>query len=687
MAHEPPVPVESEDAPRTTRPLVIWLRRALFLVIGLLLVIWTLPRMIAMTSLRDQAVRWAEPELPPGLTVGQATFEWLEPIVLEDVELAGPTGEPMLSVDRITSEQPLWRMALNKIPRPSFRAAGFRLAVVVPEGATRLDTTWLGALPKGTGVRNLPRLQVTGGEITFYDEQRVTLSRLDDITIGVEPVDEGNAFRIHALARASHPEPDGRVELTVHLPRDPSDGSGGRMELKLDDAPLDPFDPILVDYLAGRRLAGRLDATLSANWTSSQNGTLKISAELDAHDSNIDLIGTDEVSSDSWNIESLESGCDIVWDAAESRVDIGRLEIASPDFALAGSGEIDDVRDRCVVDFRGRVDYDLNRWLDSLDESVREHVRIEGLETRQLVVRGPLVSVAEDIREVAVLGGEAAVDPLEIRADIGWRDAEVYGVRSETGLVSALVQDGEVALQPADVTVSGGRWHAGPRIRMHVTPVTIVLSGDPVLEHVQFSEEMCRTWCRYLSPMLADSTDIDGRFSLGISEMQMPLDRVSDGDIRGTFTIHSAKVGPGPLARRVVGVVGQIGSLIRRRAGGGFELTGEWMLIDDQDVDFELKDGRVHHSRLDVRIGELVVSSRGSVGLDETLAMTIAIHLPERWKELGPFLSSIAGDVIEIGVAGTLDNPRIDARPLKEFGRRAATRAAGGLLQKLLDRD
>lgn len=55
MAHESPVPVESEDAPRTTRPLVIWLRRALFLVIGLLLVIWTLPRMVAMTSLRDQA--------------------------------------------------------------------------------------------------------------------------------------------------------------------------------------------------------------------------------------------------------------------------------------------------------------------------------------------------------------------------------------------------------------------------------------------------------------------------------------------------------------------------------------------------------------------------------------------------------------------------------------------------------
>ncbi|QDU40384.1 hypothetical protein Mal4_47400 [Maioricimonas rarisocia] len=685
MAHESPTS-EPEDAPRTVRSPLIWLRRALFVVIGLMIVIWTLPRMVATTSLRQRAVHWAEPELPPGLTVGQATFEWLEPIVLEDVELNGPTGEPMLKVDRITSEEPLWRLALKKIPRPSFRAAGFRLAVVIPEGANRLDTVWLSALPKGTGIRNLPRLQVTGGQITFYDEERTMLSRLDQITIGIEPVEDGDAYDITARARASHPEPDGRVELTVHLPRDPKDGGGGRMQLLLDNAPLDPFDPVLSDYLAGRRLTGRLDATLSADWSSHSNGTLAITAELDARESDIELIGSDAESSDEWSVESLASGCDIVWDAAGSHLAIERLDISSPDFSMAGSGEIDDVRDQCLVDFRGRVDYDLKRWLDGLDESVREHIRIEGLETRQLVIRGPLVSVAEDIRDVAAAGGAAAVAPLEIRADIGWIDAEVYGVRSETGVVSALVQDGEVSLHPDDVTVSGGRWHEGPRIRMHVTPVTMVLSGDPVLEQVQFSEEMCRTWCRFLSPMLADSTDIDGRFTLGISDMQMPLDRVAESDIRGTFTIHSAKVGPGPLARRVVGLVSQISGVVRKRGGRGLELPGEWMTIDDQDVAFELKDGRVHHSQLDLRIGDLVISSRGSVGLDETLAITIAIRLPERWKELGPVLSSLAGDVIEIGVAGTLDNPQIDPRALRDFGRRAATRAAGGLLQKLLDR-
>ncbi|MFG0336138.1 MAG: hypothetical protein ACF8TS_22495, partial [Maioricimonas sp. JB049] len=295
MAHESLVP-DLKDAPRATHSPVIWLRRALFLVIGLLIVIWSLPRMVAMTSLRERAVHWAEPELPPGLRVGQATFEWLEPVVLEDVVLAGPTGEPMLSVDRITSEEPLWRMALKKIPRPSFRAAGFRLAVVIPKGATRLDTVWLSALPKGTGIRNLPRLQVTGGQITFYDEERTMLSRLDQIAVDIEPVKDGDAYDITARARASHPAPDGRVELTVHLPRNPGDGAGGQMLLRLEDAALDPFDPILVDYLAGRRLTGRMHASLSADWTSNSNGTLSITAQLDAGQSNIALIGSDQES-------------------------------------------------------------------------------------------------------------------------------------------------------------------------------------------------------------------------------------------------------------------------------------------------------------------------------------------------------------------------------------------------------
>ena len=58
------------------------------------------------------------------------------------------------------------------------------------------------------------------------------------------------------------------------------------------------------------------------------------------------------------------------------------------------------------------------------------------------------------------------------------------------------------------------------------------------------------------------------------------------------------------------------------------------------------------------------------------------IPLQDRW--LGGNLKSLMGESLRIPVTGTLDAPVIDPRPLTEFNRRIAGKAADGLLQKLL---
>ena len=58
-------------------------------------------------------------------------------------------------------------------------------------------------------------------------------------------------------------------------------------------------------------------------------------------------------------------------------------------------------------------------------------------------------------------------------------------------------------------------------------------------------------------------------------------------------------------------------------------------LVEDAEIHFQLRDGRLHHEGLRVGFPEidpdLVVSSRGSIGLDETL--DLHLELPRLRKD------------------------------------------------------
>jgi hypothetical protein len=49
-------------------------------------------------------------------------------------------------------------------------------------------------------------------------------------------------------------------------------------------------------------------------------------------------------------------------------------------------------------------------------------------------------------------------------------------------------------------------------------------------------------------------------------------------------------------------------------------------------------------------------------------------------------LSRLKGEVVTVRIGGTLDNPTVDRRALIDFGKRLGAKAAGGLLQNLLEK-
>ena len=112
--------------------------------------------------------------------------------------------------------------------------------------------------------------------------------------------------------------------------------------------------------------------------------------------------------------------------------------------------------------------------------------------------------------------------------------------------------------------------------------------------------------------------------------------------------------------------------------------------MTDQQIEFQVADGRVYHRNLEFIVDDVPVRSQGSVGFDQTLALMIEVPIMEKWVEKERLLRSLAGEKIQIPVQGTFQQPRIDERAVANLSQKllqgVANEAIGGELNRALDK-
>jgi hypothetical protein len=168
----------------------------------------------------------------------------------------------------------------------------------------------------------------------------------------------------------------------------------------------------------------------------------------------------------------------------------------------------------------------------------------------------------------------------------------------------------------------------------------------------------------------------------------VPLDDPKRADLGGQLLVHSVRVMPGPLAREFLLIAEQIEALRKSRDVPQVlsRQTQTWLAIDDRAIDFRVTDGRVHHRGLEFRVGDVLVRSEGSVGLDETLAIALEIPILREWLDKEPVLRGLAGQTIRVTVNGTFAKPEIDRRALRDVTGQILRSAAQGAIEDQLGR-
>ena len=376
------------------------------------------------------------------------------------------------------------------------------------------------------------------------------------------------------------------------------------------------------------------------------------------------------------------------YDPATDVAQFNELHATSETASLAAQGNLSALTAAPVVDLHGTIAYDLQSMTEKLRPRFGQNIQLAGRHSQPFLVKGPLMSSSAEVGTFvstteAAAGPPVSAIPRELRAQVrfGWENADVFGIPLSATQIDALLNDGVITTTPLDVQIHGGQVHLEPTVDLN--QMQLVIAPGSVVQNLEITPEMCRSWMKYVTPLLADAANASGRFSVNLEDASVPLEKMTATQLAGQLSIHEAQIQPGPIAVRLVSLVDQISNVIgKKNAVAGLVGTDKkWFSISNQNVDFQMQEGRVFHRNLQIGLGDVQIRSEGWVGVDQSLSFVVAVPLLDKWIGNEPILAGLKGHEIKVPIQGTLSQPRIDNSAVSQL----SNQLLGGSARQFLE--
>jgi hypothetical protein len=158
---------------------------------------------------------------------------------------------------------------------------------------------------------------------------------------------------------------------------------------------------------------------------------------------------------------------------------------------------------------------------------------------------------------------------------------------------------------------------------------------------------------KLLAPDVQSDREVAGEISLSFNKLRIPLGVAKDQEFKqleaeGKLMLHQ-------VASEVKSPLWQ-GLILMLADMNGVQPPKVISLVEESEIHFEMRNGRLHHDGQ--RIGfpeidpELVISSRGSIGIDETLDLDLEMpRLRKHQRDKGPLRCHVTGTILEPKIA------------------------------------
>jgi len=209
------------------------------------------------------------------------------------------------------------------------------------------------------------------------------------------------------------------------------------------------------------------------------------------------------------------------------------------------------------------------------------------------------------------------------------------------------------------------------RIRQQVTgQKQLVVDECLLLDHVTLPPDATAQNMSLIAPILAQSTHISGTASVRLNETVIPLNgQTPEIYVSGQAVFHALD------ARLKQDWVQQLAAVVGRATN--VDVPGRITVARDSVVSFQVHRGGIHHDGMAFLLPELaggvVGQTSGTIGLDESLDLDLAIQIPDNLQPADPILSQFVrmlNGPLRAKVKGTVSVPRLEfATPNEMLGR------------------
>ncbi len=325
-------------------------------------------------------------------------------------------------------------------------------------------------------------------------------------------------------------------------------------------------------------------------------------------------------------------------------------------------------------------------------------LRMDEISRRLSTLSGTSIQVAgvqETPLAIHVNRGDNSEVAFSVAGNLGWDSGEIGGVRFGSASVPVRLTETAVQIEPVVIPVDQGRLDLAGDVFYRPGPVWLRTRSGVGASNIRLTQQMTSQWLKYLAPLAANATRIDGTIGAQIDEAIIVIDNPEQSRVRGRLIIEGAQMYAGPLANQIIGGVNQLRAIAQLNAnalGGaaGSAIGNDTKLVSmpAQTVEFAVQQGFVQHDRLFFEVDRAQIMTSGRVGLDGRLELVAQVPLDASW--LGSDLRSLAGEPVALPVRGTLNRPQLDSSGVREvvmqLGSQAARNTAENYLQKQLNK-
>lgn len=386
------------------------------------------------------------------------------------------------------------------------------------------------------------------------------------------------------------------------------------------------------------------------------------------------------------------------------RLVVDQLSLESSTVALAARGSVEEWSGRRLAELTGSLSYDWGQLSRLATPWTGGKVRLAGTVNRPFTARAPLSTAAPvglataageplapasgtlplpDAWLAATRGGEvppaagrpAATLPVKdagsarrleerlkavsLDTSAAWTAADIDGFSLAAGDVAIRLVEGQLALGPFDLPAAGGRLRGAPWIALAPAPGELVVPPGRIVERVQLTGTMCNRFATWISPLLGRSTEASGVVSIDTAGVRLPLADPLAGEAAAQVVFEQFEVMPSGAMQPLVNLLGKLQAAVDPR----FALSDKPVLlrVRPEPIRVRLAERRIWHEGLVMDSGALMLTSKGSVGADGSLAMLVEVAFRGDLVGQTPVVATLARTPIAIPLKGTLARPHFDA--------------------------